>query len=163
MNVATTGRARIPERLETPPHAALWAAVDRLVDRAPRVEDLRAHRLHLLAARRLAILGEPLPDGLAEDRRAQVTKSLIAPLLLAAVREACDGEIVVLKGPEIAARYPDPATRPFNDLDLLVEDAAQVHRALKAAGFYEIGNPRLYENIHHLRPLLLPDLPIPIE
>ena len=38
-----------------------------------------------------------------------------------------------------------------------------MQRALLAAGFVEIGDPALYEDIHHLRPLALPELPLSIE
>ena len=49
-------------------------------------------------------------------------------------------ELILMKGPEAAARYPDPALRPFCDLDFLVDDPAAAHRALMAAGFVEVGD-----------------------
>ena len=45
----------------------LWAHVDRLVDRAPREADLRAHGVHLLAAQRFRALGRPVSAQLEED------------------------------------------------------------------------------------------------
>jgi hypothetical protein len=141
----------------------LWQAVDGLLARATTLDGLRAHGLHLLAARRLRRLGEPVPEGLAYEERGAAAIALLAPLVLAAAREAYDGELVVVKGPEVAALYPLPATRPFTDIDLLAADAAAAHRALRRAGFVEIGDPRLYEDIHHLRPLVLPDVPLPVE
>jgi hypothetical protein len=141
----------------------IWEAVDRLVDRAAELSDLRTHRIHLLAARRWRLLGRAIPDELAHDQRRAAVAALTAPVVLGRVRGAYDGPLVVLKGPEIAARYPDAALRPYNDLDLLVPDPAEAQRALLAAGFVPIGNPRLYVNIHHERPLAAPGLPLHVE
>lgn len=141
----------------------IWPAVDRLVDRAARVEDLRAHRIHLLAARRWRAAGRPVPPELQADERRAVVAALTAPVLLRRVREACDGPLVLVKGPEVGARYPDPALRAYHDLDLLVPDPPAAQRALLAAGFVEVGDPRLYEDIHHERPLAAPDLPLHLE
>ncbi|MEA2467525.1 MAG: putative nucleotidyltransferase [Thermoleophilaceae bacterium] len=96
-------------------------------------------------------------------RRHAAATAIMTPLVLERVREIVDGPIVLMKGPEIAARYQDPSLRPFNDLDFLVEDPAAAQRALLAAGFEPIGDPSLYEGHHHLRPLRLPSLPLPIE
>jgi hypothetical protein len=71
---------------------------------------------------------------------------------------------VLMKGPEVAARYPDPALRPFRDLDLLVPDAERAHAALLRAGFEPIGHQdTFYANRHHLRPLVLPGTPLVVE
>jgi hypothetical protein len=149
--------------LVTTPAAPLWAAVDALIDRAPSLDGLRAHKLHLLAARRLRAAGHPVPAALALDERRSAVNALTAPALLRRVRAAVDGPIVLIKGPEVAARYPDPVLRPYGDLDLIVPDAAAAQRALLADGFVAIGDPRLYGGIHHERPLTLPGLPIWIE
>jgi hypothetical protein len=143
--------------------SSIWASVDQLVDCAPRLSDLREHKLHLFAARRWRALGRPLPPGLLAEERLAAINALTAALVLERVRAACDGPLILLKGPEVAARYPDPLLRPFVDVDLLVPDAHRTQRALIAAGFREIGDPALYRNIHHLRPLQLPDLPLPVE
>ena len=55
------------------------------------------------------------------------------------------GTAVLIKGPEVAHRYPDPALRSFRDVDVLVPDAPATQRQLLAAGFQETGDPRLYE------------------
>ena len=68
-----------------------------------------------------------------------------------------------MKGPEAAARYPEPGVRPFCDLDFLADDPDAAHRALMASGFVEMGDPARYEDAHHLRPLALPEVPIVIE
>jgi hypothetical protein len=142
---------------------ALWSAADRLVDRAPATADLRAHGLHLLGAARLRALGRPVPDELfAEELHAAIV-TLTVPALLARVRAACDGPLMVMKGPEVALRYPDPALRSFKDVDLLAGDAAVAQEALLAAGFQECGVPDDYDRKQHLRPLMWPGLPLAIE
>jgi Uncharacterised nucleotidyltransferase len=143
--------------------SVLWANVDRLIDRTPTTADLRSHRLEPLAARRLRARGRDVPiELLAEERQAAVA-TLAAPVLLERVRAAWDGPLLLFKGPEAAARYPDAALRGFKDLDLLVPDAEAVQRALVAAGFQPIGDPSLYVGIHHLRPLALRGFPLAIE
>jgi hypothetical protein len=151
-------------RLSTNPGGGdLWEAVDALIDRAATEDDVRAHRLEVLAARRYRALGRPVPlDFVAQERRAGIA-ALTAPLVLARVRAAYPDPAIVLKGPEVAARYPDPALRGFGDIDLLVPDAEAAHRALVAAGFQLIGDPELYLDLHHLRPLLAPGAPIHVE
>jgi Uncharacterised nucleotidyltransferase len=145
------------------PDSALWASVDRLVDLTPTTADLRTHRLEPLAARRLRAPGHEVPQELLAEERSAAVATLAAPVLLERVRAACDGPLLLFKGPEVAARYPDPALRAFKDLDLLVPDAEAVQQALVAAGFQPIGDPSLYVGIHHLRPLALPGFPLAIE
>jgi hypothetical protein len=155
--LVTTGR------LTAAAHAGLWSAVDELVDRAPRLSDLRGHGLHLLAVRRWQALGRPVPDELATEQRASAFLSLVGLHVLEQARDACTDPIVVMKGPELAARYPDPALRPFRDLDLLAADALRTQRELIAACFEPIGVPGRYAGIHHLQPLRRPDLPLIVE
>lgn len=140
-----------------------WSAVDRLLDRAPDLAALAANRLHLLAARRWRELGRTLPEGLESAERRNVVATLVAPDLLGRVRRACAGQLVLHKGPEIGSRYPDPALRPFADLDLLVPDVTSVRRALLAAGFVEVGSPAAYESTPHGRPLQWPGFPLYVE
>lgn len=141
----------------------IWQAVDRLIDRAPRVQDLRRHGLQLLAAQRWRELGRPVPDQLRHDQQLAAAVTLTAPLVLERVRVAWPGAIAVMKGPEVAALYPSPQSRPYSDLDLLVENAAEAQSALLAAGFRPVGDPRLYVDIHHLRPLKAPGLAVAVE
>lgn len=122
-----------------------------------------SHKLELFAARRWRTLGRPVPAELADrERRAAVT-ALAAPLLLERVQRAYEGEIILLKGLQVASLYPDPALRAFNDLDLLALDAPSAQASLVAAGFHEVGNPAAYLDIHHLRPLAWPGLPLVVE
>lgn len=142
----------------------IWDAVDRAVDRAPTAADVRSHRLELFAARRWRATGRAVPQDFAELERRASVGVLAAPVVLEHVRAACEGEqVVVLKGPEVAARYPDPALRVFGDVDVLVRDAEAVQASLLRAGFEEIGDASLYVDIHHLRPLRLRSLPLVVE
>jgi hypothetical protein len=142
---------------------SIWETVDRIVDRAPTLEDLYAHHLELLAARRWRELGRPVPELLATEARVNLLVTLAARPLLEQTRASYDGPLLLMKGPEVAALYPDPATRAFRDLDLLVPDAREAQAALLAAGFEETGDPALYEGIHHLRPLRWKSLPLILE
>jgi Uncharacterised nucleotidyltransferase len=146
-----------------PATPALWEAVDALIDRATRISDLAFHRLHLLAARRYRETNKLVPRDLREQERSAAIAVLLAPVVLQKVREAYDRTIVLMKGPEIAACYPDPARRPLGDLDLLVPDAEEAHRMLRAAGFVPVGSPEPYVGIHHLQPLEWPGIQLPVE
>jgi Uncharacterised nucleotidyltransferase len=118
----------------------LWAAVDSLVDRAPRISDLAFHGLHLLAARRYRQTGRLVPRDLAAAEKNAAVAGLVAPIVLREARRAYDRTMVLMKGPEVAVKYRDPVLRPFGDLDLLVPDAAEARRALLAAGFVPAGS-----------------------
>jgi hypothetical protein len=164
---ATATEAPMPER---PPLARadtggmeLWGSVDQLIDKAPGIEALTAHRLQLLAADRWGRIGRPISEELLGERRGGALMAILVGIVLQQVREICDGPILLIKGPDAAAYYPDPALRPFRDLDLLVPDPQRVQDALLRAGFELTGDERLYTGIHHLRPVVLPKLPVLIE
>jgi hypothetical protein len=156
-----------PELIAEPDSAVvngdLWLGVRRLVDRAPSLADLRAHRLHLLALDRYRATGRPIPEELHEAGRQASIAVLAAPLLLHHIRSLVDGPLMLLKGPEVAARYPDRWQRPFGDLDLLAPDPITAQRALLAAGFTLVGDERIYRGIHHLRPVHYPSFPLIVE
>ena len=151
------------------PADELWEDVDRLLDRL--TPELAAeHGLGPLAARRLRRAGDEVPERLLREERAGRTASLIAPALLRRVREAYDGPLLLLKGPELTAKYPDAARR-FGDLDLVAGDAEEAQAALLAAGFRLEERPRWpprgYDDVHrphyHLHPLEWPGLALRIE
>jgi hypothetical protein len=80
-----------------------WEDVDRLLERL--TPELAAeHGLGPLAARRLRRAGDEVPERLLREERAGRTASLIAPALLRRVREAYDGPLLLLKGPELTAK-----------------------------------------------------------
>lgn len=141
----------------------LWKRVSAITDRSPSVEALRHHGVHLLAAADRRNRGLPVARELVEDCRRAALLTLSAPTLLRRVREAYDGRLVLIKGPELATAYPRAELRPFADVDLLADDPAAAQRALLAAGFVEVGDPARYRGAHHLRPLAWPQLPLAIE
>lgn len=150
-------------RLRTGMGANIWPGVFRLVDEPHSVVDLRRHGLQLLAAHRRREHGLPPGADLADDERRATITDLTVQVLLERAREAYDGELVVFKGPELARRYPASTLRPYDDVDLLVADGAAAERAMIAAGFESVGNPDAYRDIHHLRPLAWPGLPLYLE
>lgn len=148
--------------LATSRQAELWDGVNRLIDRCPSPADLHAHGLHLLAGKRWRELGLAVPEQVAQAEERAVRYELAAPLVLKRVRDAYDGELLVLKGPEVAVHYPD-GCRPTMDLDVLADDPEEAQRALVAAGFERLGDQDddYYRGLHHLRPLYHPDIPFP--
>lgn len=141
-----------------------WERVDALIDASPDLADLRAHGLQLLAARRWRAAGRALPGDLAHEVMQATWRTRTAPRVLELVRSLCDGPIVLFKGPAAATQYPDPATRPFVDLDLLVPDARATQSALLAAGFRpSLDSADFPDDLHHLPPIRSPDHPIPLE
>ena len=121
---------------------ALWRSVDGVIERSPTFVDLRAHRLHLLAAQRFRALGQPVPEDFAADERLAAAVTLAAEITLERARAAYDGTLVLMKGLEVAGRYPSPTLRPFRDLDVIVDRPEQAQRALIAAGFMAVGDGR---------------------
>jgi Uncharacterised nucleotidyltransferase len=141
----------------------IWEAVDALIDRAPTAADIRSHRLELLAARRFRQAGTGVPEEFVADERFAAIASMTAPVILERVASALDAPAIVLKGLECAAHYPDPLLRSYGDIDLLVQDAEKAQATLIRAGFVPVGDPTLFVDIHHLRPLSVDQLPLAIE
>lgn len=77
---------------------------------------------------------------------------LAAPAVVRRVREAYDGPLILLKGADVAAKYPRPELRPSIDLDLLVPDPERTQDTLIAAGFNELLGPT--PEVHHHLPCL---------
>jgi hypothetical protein len=150
------------------PLTGLWAGVDRLLDALPS-ELVGAHGLGPLAARRARLRGEPVPERFLREERAAQAAALVAPALLARARAAYDGPLLLVKGPELAHRYPDGARR-FGDLDLVAGDAERAQAALLAAGFrLQVRDwpPEGYDDVrrphYHLHPLEWPGLALRVE
>ena len=141
--------------------ARLWQSVGDLLHGA-KIEGIRAHKLGALAARLLRRRGEAVPPELAADERGAAVAVIMARPLLETIRSLCDGELVLVKGPEIARLYPG-AARTFGDVDLLASDAAGAQRALIAAGFLEVDDPEPFRDHHHLRPLKAPTVGLRVE
>lgn len=148
----------------TPAQPELWGRIDALIDCSPPLLDLQAHGVHLLAARRWRLLGRPVPEDVVHAERTSAMVALAAPALLAEIRSVCDGPLVVLKGPAVAVRYPDPSLRPYGDVDVLVADADAVQARLVRAGFRLAPHPSPDSGPHHhLPPLGAPRFPLRVE
>jgi hypothetical protein len=143
--------------------ALLWERVGQLADRGACVAALRHHKLHLIAASRMRQRGDPVPAELHNAERHAAAIAISIGTVIRMLRAASDAPFMVMKGPEIAARWPNPRLRPWTDLDVLVADPPAFQAALLRAGFVEIGIPEDYDDSHHLRPLGHPRLPISIE
>jgi Uncharacterised nucleotidyltransferase len=132
---------------------------------AALVENLDAnqaqgHELGALAAVRWRMIGRVVPRSLLEEERACRIVAQLAPVVLTAARGAYPGRMLLLKGAEIATRYPCGARR-YSDIDLLVDDVPAARRALLSAGFREWET--LDVAAYHAKPLVLSDLPLKVE
>jgi hypothetical protein len=61
--------------------------------------------------------------------------------------------VLVLKGPEVAAYYPERTLRTYGDLDILVLDLPSAERRLIDAGFAELMPGKKVAGHHHDSPL----------
>lgn len=150
------------------PAEGLWDGVDLLLGRLTP-ELAVEHGLGPLAARRLRIRGDDVPEQLLREERAGRTAALVAPALLQRAREAYEGPLFLVKGPELTACYPEGARR-FGDLDLVAGNAEEAQTALLAAGFRlqeRDWPPEGYDDLrrpqYHLHPLEWPGLALRIE
>jgi hypothetical protein len=139
----------------------LWPAVGALIDSAS-IDGVLAHKLAPLAAGRRRSAGEPVPEAFAAEERAASFAGLSAIGLLQRIRELGDGPIVLLKGPEVAALYPQNGRR-FGDIDVLTPDAPGLHRCLRDHGFVVVETPFDHREHHHLEPLRWPVIPLYVE
>lgn len=146
-----------------PNHDDLWAAASRLIDRAPSLDALRAHRLQFLALGLWLEQARPVPESLLDEARSAAVMTVAAPALLKRARDAYDGRLMLMKGAEVAAAYPDPSMRYFRDLDLVAEDAPAAQHALIKAGFAQVQSSHDFSADDHLCPLVWPGLPLLVE
>jgi Uncharacterised nucleotidyltransferase len=133
--------------------------IEALVDRLD-LDRIRAHELGPLAAVRWRAIGREVPSELLAEERATRLVARLTPIVLAAVRAAYSGPILLLKGPEIAGRYPQQARR-YSDIDLLVRDPAAARAAFLAAGFENVDIPDVAA--YHAKPIVMPGVPLNIE
>lgn len=127
-----------------------------------------ARDLHVIGHHRLAglALAAAAADGTRLDQRtdylltqardSDVVRSMAAeaaaPAAISRLREAGVSSVVT-KGPGIADTYPQPALRPFRDIDILVpqEGFVLAKEALEATGFHSLPDrerPRAYFDLH---------------
>ena len=158
------GETAILRHMSVERAAPFWDAIGALVAaKLDNVAGLAQHGFGPLAADELERRGSPVPDRLRHQQHLARLATLTAPMILERVRAACEGPILLLKGPEVAARYPHRA-RTFGDVDLLVPDAQRTQRELIAAGFAEEDDPEgIWVGIHHLARLRWQGLELAVE
>src|SRR5690242_12262312 len=123
----------------------------------------RQHGVVPLLVQRLRELDLEVPAGFLQEERAARMANALAPSVLARAREAYDGRMMLLKGPEVSSLYPGRA-RMLVDLDLLVDDAPAAREALLASGFIAADRLKpVSESFYHVNPVELPGVPLPIE
>lgn len=161
-------RLPLPAALHPRRLGAFWGAADRHGVLPAVAANLRALvREH--GAERVCREAGPLEEMLASAEERLVTRTGLSLLLRHRLRAVADAlrerglPAVVLKGPEFADRlYPDPALRPFTDLDLLAAPTAvpQVEAALEALGYRPDPAPRRkHRGGYGERTWRLPDAP----
>jgi hypothetical protein len=141
----------------------LWERLDSALARAADPGAIARHRLDLVDAQRRRRLGLPREPATRFTEVKVTAANLAVRPLLERMRAELTGQMIVVKGPEVALDYPEPGLRPFWDLDVLTADAPRAQAALIAAGFEEVGDPAIFEGIHHLRPLWWPGLALCVE
>lgn len=136
--------------------------IETVLERAVDPEAANAQGLRLLLLDREVERGQELPK---KQRDARYLAHLLKPVsvaLLARIRAAVEGPLIIIKGPEVSAHYPRPGLRSWCDLDIIAEDAAAVWEQLKAAGFS--GGARSEGHDHrHEPPLSLPGYRLTVE
>jgi hypothetical protein len=145
-----------------PRSSGVWERANELAEAAVD-RSRRAYGLELLAQQIRRERGEAVSPRLQYVEQLGAIHLLVAEDLLRRVRAACEGPMLLIKGLEVALRYPDPVLRPFGDLDLLVPDTRALQRSLLAVGFEEVMDPELFIDIHQERPLALAGSPLAIE
>jgi hypothetical protein len=150
-----TGRPRVPLA------SAVLASLELALERATEPE-VREHRLEIFAARKARRQQRTIPETFAAEEAWSAVRGLAVNELLRRIAEP-SAPLILLKGPELAEFYPEPILRTYRDLDVLTDDPERLQQELCARGFQLIGDPRLYEGIHHLRPIAWPGLPLAVE
>jgi hypothetical protein len=153
----------------TLPATGFWPELFAMIDRHPAERGLRFHGLAPLAVAHWRDVGRPIPSTVASAQAEQAALALEAERLVRHSRGVIDGPLMLIKGLEVAARYPDPTLRALRDVDLLVPDALSAQDALLAAGYLKQKgagialHPRSYDDLHQLCPLEYPGMSLPIE
>jgi Uncharacterised nucleotidyltransferase len=148
-----------PRRSDSPSTQGLWAAVDDLLAKA-EPDGILYHGLGALGAKHLRKHDRPVPEELLREERAAAIFTAMAGPTLRRVRDSCDGQLILIKGAELARLYPSGG-RAFSDIDLLTPEPHAVQNSLLAAGF-EVDHAGVVAT-YHLQPLIHPTLPLEVE
>lgn len=141
----------------------LWTSLDRVIAASPDAAALRVHGLGPIAAWRMRLRSEEVPSEIERLAYGAAYAAVTAVPLLEKVIGILQEPVLVLKGPEVAALYPERTLRTYGDLDLLVEDLPSAERRLRDAGFSELMPDRKIEGHHHDSPLGMGNLALTVE
>jgi hypothetical protein len=141
----------------------LWTSLDHIIAAAPDAAALRTHGLGPIAAWRMRQRGEPVPADVERLALGAAYASVTAAPLLEQIVDILQEPVLVLKGPEVAALYPEHTMRTYGDLDLLVSDLVSAERRLIDAGFAELMPDRKLDGHHHDSPLGFSGMALMIE
>jgi hypothetical protein len=150
----------------TLPDQGIWPGVANTIAAHPDASLLRAQGLSALAAAYWNETDHPIADELDSDRASATALGLQAERMLHQVADLAAQPFLLMKGPELATRYPEPGLRELNDLDLLVLDTSVIEQSLLRSGWSTYTGPgelRWYDDIHHARPLVAPGSSLPME
>jgi hypothetical protein len=145
--VAVLGALGRGEPVPSAPAGLDW---DGLADAAD-AEDLLPALTHALGALGFAGVPAVVRRRLTERVAAERARHLVMMRELGPVLRRCgtDGvDVIVLKGPALAEHvYPEPALRPFSDLDLLVHRADRFHMddTLRALGHRRLADEHSWD------------------
>lgn len=121
------------------------------------------HVVHLLAQDLWVRCGGPASDRLNALAHQQPLALAFHHRALARVIATVSQPLVLLKGVEVAARYPLPILRGIGDIDVLAVDAEAAFEELVAAGWRPTRRDVPYGGHHHLNPLIEPESGVILE
>ena len=139
-----------------------WVSIISLA-RRQRVSPLLFWRLEQRESEAGGGAPQEVLDELRRDLHAAAAQAMLAEVQLGAVLgalSAADVPAIVVKGPATATFYPDPALRPYGDLDIMVAKAQLVsaERALNSLGYECFASKAWWlDHFHHLPPMVSAD------
>lgn len=128
-------------------------------------QNLEFHRIQLLAATLHQYVPWPIPEKHLLLCKVQIMRVNAVVAQLAQLAEVIDQPLILLKGADLAFRYPFPNARPLGDIDILLEDPLDAFHRLKDSGYHGAAASSLPNDYHHL-PVLVPHtkgLRVPVE
>ncbi len=143
-------------------HLLLDAVADRAIALGCDRDRLRTHGINLVVVDRLERTQRTVEPHLLADWVDAVRVERDTERVLAAVRAAVTGPILLVKGAATSAAYPRRGLRSWGDVDIVVPDARRAVCELHAAGFWT-GDDSGPSDGRHEPPMRLGAIPLPVE